>query len=192
MYNEYEFNMAPPKLKAGGLAAAIILIVAALLAISPMSLAADNATSGTTASVSINETVSISLANTPIQFGNLDAGVNQQPAQAGNGYPLQITVKDTTNVDVNVTLNGSDFDDGGGNTFGITNLTYSNTSTTPSKTNASATYPAPTYSDWTNIQTAGSDQSVNSYFWVNVPKNQTAGTYTADVNVKVYKYGTAP
>jgi len=176
--------------RTGMLALLIALLLAAQPAISV------NETQNVTASVTVNEYISVTLSNVPIEFGSVNPGSTQQADDGAandwngdsliNGFPLQITVDSITNVNTNISLNGSDFT--GPATFGVGNLSFAN-DTTSYTTAMQKTFSSgnPPYADWVNIPApgGGAAQTRNAYFWITIPPGQTAGSYQSSVYVKV-------
>jgi len=127
------------------------------------------------------ETIDVTLSNSPVEFGNITAGILYKPSIS----PLNVTIQSSTNVNVNLTLNGSDFVYG---IYGFTvgNLTYSNSSTGV-KTAMNSSFPLPMYVNWVNIPRY-STQVRAIYFWLSIPNGQEPGDYTNDINILVEKY----
>ncbi|RLG19127.1 hypothetical protein DRN63_00285 [Nanoarchaeota archaeon] len=134
----------------------------------------------TQASVTVNEFISATLFNVPIQFGNLNPGTTNQEA---TNNPLEVQVGGETNVNYNITLNGTSDFVNDTNTFSISNLEFNTTSL-----------------DWTSYelnvektayanQPAPAGTPVNNSIWhrISVPAGQIAGTYTANITVTVKK-----
>jgi hypothetical protein len=127
------------------------------------------------------ETIDVTLSNVPVNFSNVLAGSLNQSAL----LPLIVTIQNTTNVNVNLTLNGSSFA-AGTYSFGVGNMTYSNSST-GAKTSMTASFPLPPYADWINIaQLVTTNRSI--YLWISIPPGQPAGAYSSTINVLVEKY----
>ncbi len=127
------------------------------------------------------ETIDVTLSNVPVNFGNVSAGSSNQPAL----LPLNVTIQNTTNVNVNLTLNGSSFTYGA-YSFGVGNMTYSNSSA-GTKTSMTASFPLPPYADWINIaQLVATNRSI--YLWISIPPGQSAGAYSSTITVLVEKY----
>jgi hypothetical protein len=128
-----------------------------------------------------SETIDVTLSNVPVNFGNVSAGSSNQPGL----LPLNVTIQNTTNVNVNLTLNGSSFTYGA-YSFGVGNVTYSNSST-GTKTSMATSFPLPPYADWINIaQLVTTNRSI--YLWIGIPPGQYAGAYSSTINVRVEKY----
>lgn len=128
------------------------------------------------------EIIDVTLSNDPVEFGNVSPGIVNQPAFR----PLNITIESTTDVEVNLTLSGTDFTSGA-YSFGVGNLSYSNSSG-GTKTSMTASFPLPPYADWVNI-TRGEPTNRSIYFWLNIPAGQWAGGYSNSINVRVEKHG---
>lgn len=127
------------------------------------------------------ETIDMTLSNVPVNFGNISSNISNQSAI----LPLNVTIHSTTNVNVNLTLNGSDFM-AGIYSFGVGNLSYSNSSS-GTITRMSAVFPLPPYADWVNI-TKQATINRSLYFWISIPKEQNAGVYSSNINIRVEKY----
>jgi len=149
--------------------------------------AVTNNTTEVTASATIDPTISITLSyssDSNIIFGSLNSGTNNNPA---SNY-LNISIDPITNVNTNISQNGTDFDSGL-YSFSITNLRYSNSSSgggLANSTTMSTTFPLPQFSDWTNI-TKGSEATRyhNSYYWLSIPDGQEPDTYSANIYINV-------
>ncbi|GBE17600.1 hypothetical protein BMS3Abin16_00184 [archaeon BMS3Abin16] len=141
-------------------------------------------TQATTASVTVNEYISVTLAGVPIAFGSLNPGVTDSAATSN---PTTITVDSVTNVATNISLNGSIFT--GPTTFGVGNLSFAN-DTTSTQTDMTTVFSSGLpYSNWVNIPApgGGASETRNAYFWIDIPSGQTAGGYSSDVFVRVEK-----
>lgn len=130
------------------------------------------------------DTIDVTLSNVPVNFGDVSQGSSNQSAT----LPLNVTIQSTTNVNVNLTLNGSDFTTGI-YSFGVGNLSYSNSSSGV-KTSMTASFSLPLYADLVNItKQATTNRSI--YFWISIPNVQTAGVYSSNINVRVEKYNSS-
>ncbi len=127
-----------------------------------------------------DEIIDVTLSNTPVVFGNVSAGSSIQ-----SSLPLIATIQNTTNVNVNLTLNGSDLTYST-YSFGVGTLTYSNSST-GTRTSMTTSFPNPPYSDWINI-TKLVTTSRSIYLWISIPSGQKAGAYNSTINVQAQKY----
>jgi hypothetical protein len=143
------------------------------------------------AQVKVNEFIDVVLINVPVRFPPIDPGTNNTPALAGNGWPMKVVITDFTNVPSNLTLNATDdFRSATNDTFGISNLSYSNNSS-GDKTEMSLEYPEPPYPDWIRVPapaSEGANTTRDVFFWIDVPKYQNAGDYTTTTNIKVSRY----
>jgi hypothetical protein len=133
----------------------------------------------TSASVTVNQYISATLSNIPINFGSLDPGTSNQ---AATNNPLKITVGAETNVQYNITLNGTTNFVSGGNSFSIGNLTFNSTEV-PTLTsyelnvekNAYTNEPCP----------CGTAAENDVWHYISVPVGQVAGSYSADIKITV-------
>ncbi|MCW1297988.1 MAG: hypothetical protein OH333_04295 [Candidatus Parvarchaeota archaeon] len=135
----------------------------------------------TSASVTVNEYISATLSNIPIDFGSLDPGTTNQPA---TNNPLLVQVGAETNVEYNITLNGTTNFVSGGNSFSVGNLSYNTTEiTTPTpyelnvEKNAYTNEPCP----------CGTQADRNVWHYISVPAGQVAGAYSANIKITVKK-----
>ncbi len=145
-----------------------------------------NATNGNgitntvTWNITVPEVIDVTLSG-PVDFSSVNAGSSNQPALV----PLNVTVQSTTNVNVNLTINGSDFIYGA-YSIGVGNLAYSNSST-GTKTSITNSFSLPPYADWINItKLVTTNRSI--YLWINIPNAQPAGAYNSTINVQAQKY----
>jgi len=143
-------------------------------------LSSYNATE-TWASVTVNEYISATLFNVSIDFGSLDPGTVNQPAK---NNPMVVQVGGETNVNYNITLNGTSNFVGGAYSFSISNLSFNTTqyaTLTPYELNvekiAYSNRPAP----------VGTPVNESIWHFISVPPGQIAGTYTANITVVVKK-----
>ncbi len=137
-------------------------------------------TSTVTWNITVPEIIDVTLSG-PVDFSSVNAGSSNQPSLV----PLNATIQSTTNVNVNLTVNGSDFAYGA-YVFGVGNLTYSNSST-ETKTSMTNSFPLPPYADWINIpKLVTTNRSI--YLWINIPNAQPAGAYNSTINVQAQKY----
>lgn len=127
------------------------------------------------------ETIDVTLTGVPIDFGNVSSGGFTYPSLS----PLNVTIHDTTNVNVNLRLSGSDFiyEE---YSFVVGNLNYSNSSG-GSRTNMDLNFSLSPYGNWINI-TKRVNNERPIYFWLNIPANQEPGIYGSNITVMVEKY----
>ena len=98
---------------------------------------------------------------------------------------MNVTIQGTTNVNVNLSLSGTNFTSGI-YSFNIGKLNYSNLSS-GINTSMTTSFPLPYYRDWINIPKKNT--TVRSiYFWISIPTGQEAGLYSNNMNVKVERY----
>lgn len=134
------------------------------------------------------EVIDIALNSSAVDFIGLLPGSNY----SSTTFPLQLTIFNTTNVAVNVSLNASGNFVSGGDNFEIGNLTYSN-STSNCLTEMTTSFRSGYcgvfnyYDNWVNVPDSGSDQYIPIYFWIQVPSGQIVGNYTTKLYVKVEK-----
>jgi biopolymer transport protein ExbD len=167
----------------------IILAFAIMLMVKtttlPNAYAASNSNQSTTASVTVNGFVSITLTGGTITFGNLDPGVNDSRA---TNAPLLVRVDNATNVPVMGYINGSVFTDGGSNSFVVGNMKLNITGNSTA-INASCNTARCSYTltpSWVFNETAplGTGHK-GEYFWnyISVPEGQAPTTYNANVRI---------
>ena len=136
-----------------------------------------------TASVTVNEVISITLTDTVtpgINFGSVSAGVTGQGDVDQNiSTPaVKVNVNGETNVNVDIGIKGST-----AGTLALTNWKYSTTF-------AGAKDPIPaTYALVYSARSPGS--SVDFFHWIDVPGGTAANTYTCTVYYKAVRTGTA-
>jgi|GEM_PF-1180534 len=143
-------------------------------------------TASTNASVTVNEFISVTLKEGyPINFPNLNPGTTNQPASTN---PSNLTIGAETNVCYNITINAtSNFvrtDQATGDFFLIGNMSFNSTNITtltPLQLNvekiAYEWQPCP----------CGTQHDRNISYYVSVPAGQIAGTYQANITIKVMK-----
>jgi len=149
-----------------------------------------NNTSGSTATASISETISVTLSG-GIVFTNLIPGSPNQSATNN----LTITIDPTTNVVTNITQRAdATFECTGGgcgvgtDNFTISNLSYADNPTLDASLDMSVVYTPGLFANWTNIpKPPGVSQVRYSDYWLDVPSGQTAGTYQTSLYINVSK-----
>lgn len=156
---------------------AILLLVGAVMATVPP------VTAPTTATVTVNEWVSVTLSNAPVTFSSMDPGSGPINATVGNGFPLTATLGSETNVNIKIETKAN-----------ATNFVHS--------TNASLTFPVSnmkwdeaTTGPWTNYTTSdamvctglGASGTCNIYHQLTVPSAQAAGAYSVGITVTASK-----
>ena len=158
---------------------AIVFIVVGALVMAMLGFAFAATSQTTAATATVNEFLSVTLSNVPVTFPSMDPGVTAN-ANVGNGFPLNATLGAETNVNANVTTeaNQTNFVSGS-NTFAVSNMEWSATSTFPG-TNYT-TSPATVCSGLTANGKCG------IYHRLAIPAAQAAGTYQVGVKVSAVK-----
>jgi hypothetical protein len=136
--------------------------------------------------VTVNVVIDASLSGVPIDFGSVNPGTTgnlPNPADNTNGWPANVTVYANTNTDWNLSVYGSGPFTYGGYSFGLSNLTYSNSSTGTFV--AMDTAPASPFPDWVLQLDPSVDTNRTVYFKLSIPPGQTAGTYSTQVYFNV-------
>lgn len=125
------------------------------------------------------EIINITLEGYPVDFGNVNRGEKSQAI--GNH---KIKVGSDTNVNVDFYTKGDDFHSGG-NTLGITNMTWNTINDSATATPMKNTY-CPIK------QNVIKSESVPMYYWISIPENLTTGGYTTNIYLKafnsIYRY----
>lgn len=162
------------------------LLISAVLALTLIALMAApvmaDQEQSTTASVSVNEVVSITLSDagaSGINFGSLNQGdTDEGDLDQSDGTPaIAVVVESETNVNVDIGIKGST-----SSALALANWKYSATfAGTP--TSIPETYAA-VYSDQ-------GDGTYAFYHWITIPVEIDAGTYNATVYYKAVKTGTS-
>lgn len=144
---------------------ALALLLVAVIAIPAM---ADDITASVTvttySSVTITDNGAAGLA-----FGSLTPGTDMQPEAAAPS--VTVTAAAENNTDVDIKISGTDFDDGGSNSFAVANAFWNdenNSGTATAMSTSAAT-----------VATLSATQSVNIYHWISVPDTQEAATYNS-------------
>ena len=139
----------------------------------PVMAAEDTATS--IASVTINEIVSVTLADPSadgVNFGSVNDGTTGNPDldnDSAAGYAIQVQVGSETNVNVSVNIKGEDFTNGDGGTIFISNA-YFNT------VNEYGVNMMDTMYQYLGSISAGGG-NVDVFHWLDVPDGTAPGTY---------------
>jgi hypothetical protein len=132
-------------------------------------------------------TVDITLSKVPISWGTLNPGTENNPALENQGFPMAITVESTTNVNVDIYLKGTNWENGT-NVIGVENCRYDSDDNLANGgwMTLKTSYVSPIFE---NVA-PGAVKYV--YFWISVPANQWSGYYTSTVSVKAVKTGEPP
>ena len=158
-----EWNEHTGYLATACLAAGLYLII-----MLPAGLAVSTSTS-TSASVSIDEFLSLTLANAPIDFGNLAAGNSSIAA-----LDLEVTIGAETNIaDARIQVNGNQSAFDGPGSLALANMTWKTSGNFTSYT----TSPVDTCSG------LGANDQCNITNQLNIPIATTAGTYSVGILV---------
>jgi hypothetical protein len=183
-------------MKSGRIAIGLLIILAFAIMFMvktttlPNAYAATNANQSTTASVTVNGFVSITLVGGAVTFGALDAGANDSSA---TNAPLIVQVDNATNVPVSCFMNGSNFS-GGGYQFDVSQMKLNITGNS-SNVNASCGTARCSYSRFPalafNETAPAGTGNKGEYFWhyVSVPSGQSAATYSANIRVCAQQTG---
>ena len=153
---------------------AVVLVLVAVMVAPAMAIE-----EGKTASVTVNEYVSVTLTDNGdagLAFGSLDPGVVKQAEAAAPS--ITITTASENNKDVDVFLKGTNFSDGGTNSFAISNAYYLDADTSGSALEMPENYAG---SAW---RTLGAGATLNIYHWLSVPAEQAAASYTSTFTYK--------
>ncbi|MDY6916370.1 MAG: hypothetical protein SVP26_00230 [Chloroflexota bacterium] len=157
-------------------ALAIVLVLVAILAAPVL---ADLGEQPLTATVTVTSYTSVTFADNDaagLSWGSLTPGAEKQAEAASPS--ITITAAAENNNDVGVYLKGTDFSDGGTNSFGIANAFYSDTDNSGAASSMPSDYAG---SAW---KTLAAGQSVNIYHWLTIPDTQAAATYTSTFTYK--------
>lgn len=140
----------------------------------PVMAAEDTATS--IASVTINEIVSVTLADPSsdgVNFGSVNGDTTGNPDLDNNsaaGYAIQVQVGSETNVNVSVNIKGGDFTNGSGGTIYISNAYFS----TLNEYGGAITMDT-LYQPLGSVSTGGGN--VDVFHWLDIPSATAPGTY---------------
>jgi hypothetical protein len=152
----------------------LIPLALSLLALFSLARAAN-----VTVSASVQKYISVTFSYNAVSYGNLIAGSSNNPApnQANGVYNVSVD----TNYAYDVQAYGTDFSDGAGHSFSISNLKLDTNSTASNLNVASA------------IALSSTAQTIDSYaytvtqnyhgYWLSIPAGQYAGGYSATVTI---------
>jgi len=177
-----------------GITVAIGVVLCAVLFISmisalPIGFAADSEQEQTTSSLTVATVVDITLSNVPIAWGTLSPNTENNLANAGN--PATVTVESTTNVNVDIYVKGTDWSDGS-HTITVDKCHYDNDNVAgganwTALTTSYATGPNQGFFEGVSPGTAK-----NTYWFIDIPAGQWAGSYSNTIYFKAVKDGTTP
>jgi len=169
----------------------ILLIVCTILVFGMFiqSGTAYNNSSTSTATAWVLETIDVTLSydtGEGINFPDLTPGTFNNSANS----TLNITITPFTNVRTNITQAATDDFVAGTDTLDIGNLLYTNQSisehTWDNNVTMTTANGAPPFPNWINISKPnGVPQSRNVSYYLTIPEDQPAGTYTTNININV-------
>ncbi len=135
-------------------------------------------TGTTTAGVTVNEFLSVTLNNAPVTFPNMDPG-ETTAAEVGppiKGYPLTATVGGESNVNPNVKTRADTPNFGGAGTFAVSQMKWDNTDSPFVGTGY-------TTSDATVCATVSAGSDCDIYHQLTILANQAAGVYSVGITI---------
>ena len=127
--------------------------------------------------VDVNKLVAHQLANTPVTFGTLTAGTTDNPAEEGNGQPINQT--NCGNVVIDAQLQGADLDGQTDPTWiiGVGNVTYYGSDDVGSSVALT--------DSWVTLQQDIAEQGTAQIWnWIDVPSPIKAQTYQGTYSVQ--------
>lgn len=155
-------------------------------------MAADFAVDTTTASVNVNQFVSITLTDPNsdgVNFGSTNPGINdiRDTGQTNATAAIRVTNDAVSNVDINVNVKGIDFVGTPSGTILVGSVTYDDDNgpsevgeTSPkAETVLATTYPGTDY--YTSISPGS---NADFWFFLDVPSSQAAASYTSTFTFK--------
>ena len=164
-----------------------ILLTAFL--ISTLNLAIAPSTGTTSADVSVNTVISITLTPCPaggsLGFGSLNPGTVNKSATCQNSTvpAVNVTVDDVTNIDVNISVKGTNY-------LHTDTINFLDVRNTPFNATSFTTGPYQLKTGDQNVTKVAADtgaDSINFWFWISTPNAfLKAGTYTS-----TYTFGAA-
>lgn len=130
----------------------------------------------TIATVTVNTFLSVTIADDPVAFTNMNPGQTLLSATVGNGFPLTATIGAESNVnpDVGTSANAPNFVDDTKN-FLVSNMKWSDTS--------AGTYTGYTISDATVCSGVNPGSACTIYHKLTIPNEQAAGTYSVGITI---------
>jgi hypothetical protein len=145
-----------------------ITLALLLIAIAAVPAMADDIT----ASVTVTSYASVTITDNGaagLSFGSLTPGTDKQAEAAAPS--VTVTAAEENNTPVNIKISGTDFTDGGTNSFGIDNALWNDESNDATATAMSTTA--------ATVATLNANESVNIYHWLSIPTGQAAATYNS-------------
>jgi hypothetical protein len=132
-----------------------------------------------TVSASVQKYISVTFSYNTVDFGTLTSGTSDNPAHNQANGIYNVTVD--TNYAYDVQAYGTDFSDGAGHSFSISNLKLDTNSTVDNLDVASA------------VALSSTAQTIDSYdytitqnyhgYWLSIPAGQYASSYSATVTI---------
>lgn len=150
----------------------ILSCIIALVLVATITIPAMAETSELTASVTVTTFASVTISDNGtagLSFGNLEPGTVMQAET--NNPAVTISAAAENNVDMNITISGLNFSDGGTNNFGIGNAYWNDADDTGTAVAMSITAAA--------VATLSAGESVNIFHWLSIPVNQAAAAYSS-------------
>lgn len=145
----------------------LVLVVGVVMAI----------TSPTTATVTVNTFLSVTLNDAPITFPSMDPGTGPTSADSGNGFPLTATIGSESNVDANVGTKADNVDFiSGSDTFVVSNMEWA----------IDSVFTLPfdyTTSDASVCSPVSAGDDCNIFHRLTIPNAQAAGTYNVAITI---------
>ncbi len=134
------------------------------------------ASQSTTASVSVSQFLSITLSNTPVDFGNMNPGEGPINANTNQGYPLIVTVGNESNIDASISARANNpVFASGSDTFPVSRMEWSST--------GAGSWTAYSTSDATVCAPVSPGGSCNIYHRISIPPGQAAGSYSVGITI---------
>jgi hypothetical protein len=160
----------------------IATLAIVLMLVATLSLPAVADEKSTTASVSVNEVISITLVGGSISFGSVIPPVTEQGAtgQVDGSPAISVNVASETNVNVDIGIKGAILT----SSLALTNWKYSITFGAVTKTSIPPAYGTAVYTN----ALPGSNNAF--YHWITVPGSTPSGNHTITVSYKAVKTGT--
>ncbi len=152
--------------------------------------AATTMSNSTTASVTVNGFVDVTLQNVPVAFPASDPNT---AGTAASPTPMNVTYTSLTNCNVETYLNGSNFTSGG-NSFSVGNMSFNVTVSGTGTANVTCSttrcrYRQTPYFVFNETAPAGSPKNASVYHYIDIPSGQLPLTYTSSIRVCTEQIG---
>lgn len=154
--------------------ASLTAIIATLLLLSMVFAASD--TAPTTAGVSVNEFLSVTLSNAPVTFPAMDPGTGPTNATTGTGNPLTATIGSESNIYAQVKTSADALNFVGTGSFSVSFMEWS------ADTQNYANY---TTGDVQVCTTVAPGSACDIYHRLTIPGATPAGAYSVDITITV-------